>query len=372
MYDPYPAPISRRPRGLVRINGTPITGWEDWEVESNSFYSADSFSVQFAGADLPADRSVKWFSQQRDMYVELFAGFPVDPDNFTANDLKSWIYGQVDTIDYDPVQNVVQVHGRDLSRVFIDAKTTEKWPNKTASEIAELQAKRHGLAASVAKTKTQVGKYYQIDHVSLKDQRTEWDILAYLAQIEGFRVWVRGQTLYFQPGPTPATADRYQLIWTPATNGQPGAGNFENLKLSRTLTVSRGIVVTIHSWDHKHRHGFSVSYPTHAKKLNPGQAKIGSDAQNYQKTIPNLTQQQALQRARQLYEQIVAHEMKLAAELPADDVLDTMSIIELTGTGTAYDQLYYPESITRRLSFEGGYSMAVHAKNHAPESEPGQ
>jgi len=42
----------------------------------------------------------------------------------------------------------------------------------------------------------------------------------------------------------------------------------------------------------------------------------------------------------------------------------------LTGTGTAFDQLYFPESISREMSLQSGYLMTVHAKNSSPENQP--
>ena len=61
--------------------------------------------------------------------------------------------------------------------------------------------------------------------------------------------------------------------------------------------------------------------------------------------------------------------MKLKAELPGDTILDTTSVIQVTGTGTAYDQIYYPDSISRYMHWDGGFSMTVSAKNFAPDSQ---
>lgn len=364
------ASSGRQPRGAVKINGTLITGWVQFEVQSKSYFSADTFRLVFAASRLPSDRDRRWFSQQKDMYVELFAGFPADPTNYSPSDLNSWIYGQVDLIEYDPVQNVLEVTGRDLSRVLIDAKTTEKWPNLTSSQIVTVLAQRHGLTPVVAATTQQVGKFYEIDHVNLHDQRTEWDILTYLAQTEGHRVWVRGQSLYYQPVPTPSTSTAYRLIWTPpAENSNVSRANMEGLKLSRALTVSRGIFVEVRSWNKKQAHGFSVWYPKKPKSTTPGGSQAFAGGQAFHKTIPNLDAQQALKRAQALYQQIIAHEMTLQADLPADNDLDTTSIIEVVGTDTDYDQFYYPESITRTMSIDSGYSMSVRAKNTSPASQ---
>ncbi|AJG19078.1 phage late control D family protein [Cupriavidus basilensis] len=366
----FTEPTGRQPRGAVKVNGVLINGWVEFELENNAFYSADTFRCTFAGALLPPDRDAAWFSEQQDMFVELFIGFPSDPVNYGPSDLKSWIYGQADDVVIDPVTNTVTVPGRDLTRVFIDTKTTQKWPNQTASQIATALAQKHGLTPMVETTTTRVGKYYEIDHVNLTDERSEWDILNYLADIEGFRVWVRGQSLYFQPPPDPKTTAPYRIVYEVATgaDGVPKA-NFEALKMRRALTVSRGIQVKIRSWNKKYAKGFAVSYPSNVKTIRVGSSALGSGAQIYSRTIPNLTQEQALQRAQSWYQQIVAHEMRLEGlAMPGDNDLDTTSILDFSGTGTAFDQQYFPDTIHRSMNFDGGYDMTITAKNHSPES----
>jgi len=363
-------PTGRQPRGAVKVNGELITGWIDFELDNNSFYSADTFRCRFAGGLLPTDRNAAWFSQQQDMFVELFIGFPSDPSNYSASDLQSWIYGQVDHIEIDPVTYTIEVDGRDLTRVFIDAKTTQKWPNQTSSQIATALAQKHSLTPVVTATTTMVGKYYEIDHVNMADERSEWDILNYLADLEGFKVWVRGQSLYFQPAPVPANTTPYQIVYQVATTSSGPKANFENLKMQRALTVSRGIQVKVRSWNKKFAKGFTVAYPTSAKTIKVGSSSIGAGGQVYSKTVANLTQDQALQAAQNWYKQLVAHEMKLEGlTMPGDNDLDITSIIQFGGTGTAFDQQYFPDNINRSMSFDGGYSMTVTAKNHAPDSQ---
>lgn len=364
------APVGRQPRGAVKVNGELIAGWVDFELENNTFFSADTFRCKFAGALLPTDRNAIWFSQQQDMFVELFIGFPQSASAFSASDLQSWIYGQVDHIEIDPVTNMIEVDGRDLTRVFIDTKTTQKWPNQTSSQIATQLAQAHSLTPVVTATTTLVGKYYEIDHVNMSDERSEWDILNYLADREGFKVWVRGQSLYFQPPPDPATATPYQIVWQPVSTASGPKANFESIKLTRALTVSRGIQVKVRSWNKKYAKGFTVNYPSSVKTIKVGSSAIGAGGQIYSKTIANLTQDQALQYAQNWYQQLVAHEMKIEGlTMPGDNNLDITSIIQFGGTGTAFDQQYFPDSISRSMSFDGAYSMTVGAKNHAPDSE---
>ncbi len=363
-------PTARSPRGAVKLNGELIKGWIELEVDNNAYYAADTFRCTFAGAQLPPDRNVAWFSDQQDMYVELFIGFPADPLNFSPSDLKSFIYGQVDHVVIDPAAYTVSVDGRDLSRVFIDNKTTQKWPNKTSSEIATALAKSHGLTPVVTATTTQVGKYYEIDHVNMADERSEWDILNYLANIEGFKVWVRGQSLYFQAPLDPAKTMPYPIVYVPPGTTAGAKANFEAARFTRALTISRGIQVKIRSWNKSYAKGFTVAYPSNVKTIRVGSSAVGAGAQIYSRTVPNLTQDQALQYAQKWYQQIVAHEMKLeGVALPGDNDLDIPSMLSLTGTGTKFDQAYYTDNIRRTLSFEGGYDMIIGAKNHSPDSE---
>jgi hypothetical protein len=466
-----PAGVVTVPRGIVRISGsmtstgTVVPGWLDFEVENNALSSADTFSVRFIGSGLPKAMDVSWFSQQKDMYIELFAGFPANYGAYTPEELTRLIYGQADTIDYDIAQDVITVHGRDLTRVFIDAKTTEKFQNQTSSQIATTLAKRRGLTPNVTATKTKAGAYYDIEHVNLMDERTEWDILSFLAQQEGFNVYVKDQTLYFGPprsgAPTDTTAlqkqldevnaawnaeldkemkflklgddelksataaqkfgddvtaqqnllqakafndqaaaigdaatakykakqaalkkqisdakndGKYPVVWTrvnPSTAQYVAmAGNVEDMQFQRTLTVSRGVTVIVRSWNDKNQYGFNATYPPKkVGSLQPGQATTAGGGQVFTFFYPNIDKQRALQIAQQKYDLIVAHEMKFSCRLPGDVTLNAQTVIQVSGTGTAFDQTYYPSQIVRRMSFDGGFEMNVHGKNHAATSQ---
>jgi phage protein D len=365
-------------RGAVKLatkGGTlsPIEGWTAFEVDNNNFLSADTFSVTFAANKLPADRSLAWITSQTEIFVEIFAGIPADGLNWTAEELTSLIYGQVDALEYDPVAGTVHISGRDLTRVLIDSKTTEKWQNKTASQIAQILADRHGMKANIAATKTLAGKFYEIDHEKMTAARTEWDLLCELARNEQFYVWVSGQTLNFQPKPDPASVTPFRVTWTPP-DSETGysRSNVEALKLERALTVSKGIVVVVRSWNDAAQKTFTTTYPPNKQTaVKPGASQIGSGSQTYYYSVPNLTQEKVLQFAQAKYAQIIQHEMRCEFTIPAagNDALTVASLVQLVGTGTAFDQTYYPDSLRRALSFDSGYTLTVSAKNHSPDTQ---
>lgn len=361
---------ARQPRAIVRLNGEVITGWESWEVDNNAYRSADTFRVVFVVSSLPTTRNTQWFSQQASMNVEILAGFPVNPNQYSASDLSSLIYGQVDEIAFDPVAGTIELHGRDLTAQFIDTKTSEHFANQTASQIATTLANRHGLTPVVTATTTKSGNYYKDDHASTTQQQSEWELLTFLANQEDFVLFVTGKELHFQPRPA-EKADHYAITWDNANTGKGYAvSNTISLNMTRNLTIAKGVTVEVHSWNAKQKKGFTASFPKNAKGVQVGQST--APTQVYKYTIAGLTPDKAQQRAQSLYKQIIAHEMRLTAYLPADNVLNCTQTIEMRGTCTNWDQVYYPESVKRSMSYNEGYRMEVSAKNTSPELEAAQ
>ena len=339
------------------MNGTPLTGLISVDVTSNAHFAADTWRAEFASTGLPAAFGPAYWAAAEYDRVEISAGFDAA--------LIPLITGQVDDVEYDITARRLTLSGRDLSAPLIDARTTEKFQNLKSHEIARQIALRHGLDSDVTATATLAGRYYQIDHASLTKEDSEWDLLCYLAEREGFDVWVRGETLYFQP-PVSETQTPYVLLWGDPGTGSP-ASNCERLHLSRSQTLAKDVVVKVRSWNQAQEKAFTAVY----RASKAGRKKRGGDtdatAQTYSYTVPNLTREQALKYAETQAARITRHERLLTAELPGDSLLDTRSLVRLAGTGTAFDQTYYPESVTRRISFDEGYTMTLRAKNHSPQ-----
>lgn len=367
--DPNKPSEARTPRSIVqvggstfRIDGSPdvtslpvrMTGWIEWSVENNAFNAADTFSISFAVSGLPDNRREDWFAQQQEISVEIFAGFPVNPDNFDASQLKSLIYGMVDEMDFDPVARTIRLSGRDLTARMIDTKNTGVWLNTASSDVAKALAGKYGLNAVVTPTTAKSGKYYDQVNANIQLQRSDWDVLSCLARMERYDVYVSGHDLHFEPTPDASKIDPYILQW----RNNPFVFNGTGLNFSRSLTLSRGAQVTVKSF---HQRGRTIirSYPV----------SVASNVQQYNYTIANLSSDQAYREAQVLHGEITQHEVKMSVSLPADNDLTTANIIQVTGTGTAYDQKYYPDAVTRGMSSDGGYTMSVTAKNHSPQTE---
>lgn len=341
----------------MSVNGVrlPARAVVSLEVTNSSHFTADTYRLELAVGGLPPGLGPDYWAASQDDRISLAVSLAGE----TPTPL---VTGQVDDASWDLPGRSITLSGRDLSAAFIDNKTAEKFQNRTASQIATTLAARRGLTADVQATTTLAGTYYQIDHAVATRDETEWDLLTYLAGREGFDVWVTGETLHFQPAPV-LTAPPYVLLWS-----QPGDGTFASnatdIKLSRSQTLARDVVVEVRSWNQKQQAAFTVTAKrSQAKK---GQRR-GGRSQLYSFVRPNLSRDQAQQFAESKAEEITRHERLLSASLPGDNTLTTRVPVRLAGTGTDFDQLYYPDRVTRRLSFTEGYRMDLSAKNHSTQ-----
>lgn len=353
------------------VNGQPVVGLVSFEVDQNSFYQSDTFKATIALSAQPEATNWAWWASQTKLVLELFAGFPDDPDHYTKSDLSSLIVGNVDDIEIDPVADEITLSGRDFTSKFIDAQTSEKFPNLTSSAIVAKMAARHNLKTQITPTTTKVGNFYTLESVSLTKRQSEWDLLTYLADKEQFSIFVKGQTVYFQPKAKPSD-NPYVIQWQAPTDARAFAVmNGMSMNFSRNLTLAKDIIVILSSYNPKTKKGFSVRRTaTHNKNtVLAGAAQPIGDAQTYYRYKPGLTVQDAINQAEALLKELTAHEVRLHAEMPADNILTTESVIQVTGTGTKFDQIYYPDSILRSFGWNSGYTMTISAKNHDTNSQ---
>lgn len=365
---PQIASWASQPRGIALANGTRLVGVSSFEIDNNSFYQADTFRLILALSAQPASSDWAFWASQVDIEVELLVGYPAT-EQYDKADLVSMVIGDVDDIHIDPLHDEIVMTGRDLTARLVDNKTTEKYPNLTASQIATKLAQARGLTPVVTATTTKAGTYYDIDKIDVADDRPEWDLLTYLAQVSGFVVYVKGHELHFEPKPDTAV-DPYVLHWEPAnsTSGSPML-NALDLTLTRNLTIAKDIIVTVRSYNVKQKTGFT-------KTANRSRVKAGTKTasksyiapQRYFFTIANKTAEETQQYANQKLAEISQHEMNFSMAIPGDPTLTPRTVVRLDGTGTAFDQIYYPASVLTEFSLHAGYRTTVRGKNSSPES----
>ena len=351
--------VSRAPRLLVLADGTPVRGALSARVTNTNHYGADRFEVTLSLAADPAMGAAYWGAlEQCSLDVQV---------GFAGAGFSSLVQGLVDNVVVDSVAGVAHLAGRDRTAALIEARTQETFANRTSSEIATLLAGRHGLVADVQPTTTPVGRYWQLehDHITL-DQfcraSTEWDLLVGLAGREGFDVWVRGATLYFRPpsGATPGAVLRPRDTVT-------GPANVTALRLERALTLARDIEVVVKSWNSRLAKGFTQT----ARASRGGITAHGlrEPVQRYSFVVPDLLPNAALQLAQRKLAQLSRHERVVSAEMPGELSLDARMMVAVEGTGSAFDQTYWVDEVSRSIDARHGFHQTVRARNASPGLE---
>lgn len=347
----------RQPVLRVMVGKQELTGVLDVQVTNNSHFTADTFHLTAALNDLPPAMNLRYWGDSQGDEIEIFVGFK-NSDGTTV--MQSMFYGRVDDVEPSLDTMTLSLSGRDLSGDLIDSKSAEHFADQPCSEIVKLIAARHGLTANVTATTTRSGKFYELVHARITQDQSEWDLLLFLAQEEGFDLWVAGKTLYFHP----PNADKKQAYLITRTL-QPQHGNCISLKLHRSQTLAKDVIVKLRSWNQTQ--GKTVTATAKVTKAS-GNQRSGGKAQIYSFTVPNLDQTQADRWAKAKAEEISKHERVITATLDGDNALDMRKPVQLVGTNTSWDQLYFIDTLTRHISMDAGYVMDLRAKNHSAES----
>ena len=156
---------SRRPRAIVQVGPfgrlATLPRTVSWSVGNNSYYEADTFRIMLATSALPIGNDAAWFSEQTEIFAQISAGFPEDPNNPQPGELTQLIFGRVDDIGLKTRSGVLTLTGRDLTAAFIDARISAGFQNQTSSQIAIMLAQSHGLDTSnitTTTTKVEIGR----------------------------------------------------------------------------------------------------------------------------------------------------------------------------------------------------------------------
>jgi phage protein D len=359
----------RAPRARIKANGILIPTWQEITVVNNpGHFVSDTFAVKLPLYGQAIDMGLAWWSTQTDVEFEVQIGLAQTDGNIGS--LSTVIIGIVDEVSVDPARGIIDLTGRDYSGALIESTTTDIYLNQTASEAAKSIAEAHGLQTEIEDTTTPIGRYFGDPNSTarLTRRETEWDFLTGLAEQEGFRVYMKGKTLFFGPPPTLDTSNPYVIKAQIDLNGHTVTSNATRMTMKRSLTLARDVDVFVMSADRST--GGSVEGHAHSvNTMRGGRGGAKIPAQVYQFVVPNMQQDQAQQLAESKLRSITQMERVIEATMPGDPSLTADTVLKLTGTGTDFDQVYYLDSLHHELSFSRGYTMQIRAKNHSTYSQ---
>lgn len=313
----------------VAIDGAPVAGIERLELLQVGHFSAGRFRLQVAANAVPGGAAA---------FAALQAGTVTIGIGLGGLASASLLTGQIDNMAVDFAAGQVVLSGRDLSARLIDAEVGQSFSNRTASQIASGFAGDAGLAANVTATRTPVGQYYELAHVTTglgqhTRHATRWDLLASFARIEQFSLSVTGTTLTFGP-----QAPSVPLL---LTFGQ----DLVELVVDRALGLMAP-KVTVRSWNPKLRQAFSG---------------VAGSAGGVTLVRPNLTQAQVDQLAMAHQAELAAQAVLLRATMPGELSLVPGGVVLLQGTGSVLDAAYMVRTIERSVDMRQGFMQRFEA-----------
>ena len=362
------------PRCRVLINGavieTDTTGTEDLSTTETNYAAGDSFTATIGYPNTQAVPS--WADPPNGtQVVEATCQISVD----AGQTWSTRVTGPIDHIGIDPVAGSIEIAGKDYSSVLMDLRIQEGWLNQRSGEVVASLAQMAGLQANVQDQGSLTGQYYQIGHKrsALLDNHkfgSAWDVIRYLANVEGCDAYMTGKTLNFVPSlADTSNAYAYQF--------QRGAAfptfNGDTLRLERDLVLAKGLVVQVISWEPRQKTATSVFWSSRGP-VAAGSYSANQKGQLYVFRLPGLSKDAAGARAKQLYDQIVAHQRVVTIGMPLDLTLSPRQPVTLTGTGTSFDTSGKPlriDSIVRRVSFSG-VDQTVVMRNRDVTEDAGQ
>lgn len=363
-----------RPRAIVMINNDVIF-WEDIQISTTTFYSADTYDITIPLNGQAPNINLNYWASVVNATIKIYIGFPQNPVVFTTRDLELFLVGDIDLMEVDPLNAKVNISGRDLTSRFLDVKTTQTFPNETASNIAIKLANKHGLTPVVTTTTGSVGRYFTNFATNstnlMSKQITEWDLLTFIAQQSGFVTFVQDTRLFFAPFPSDAKGS-YTLNFTPPQGkGLSPVYDGMDLKFRRSLTLARDVIVKVIVPTNPQTGKSFIAKAKYARRTRnlSGVPQQAGEPQTYSFIRAGLTPQQAQEQANSLAKNITIQEIVLTTTRPGDNMLRKDGLIKVVGTGTAYDQIYFSESVVRQINIDTGYQMQVTAKNHSVDSQ---
>ena len=298
---------------------------------------------------------------------------PQGASSITDSAWNTLIVGLIDHVALDPIAGKIEIAGRDYSSLLIDLQVQEGWLNQRSGEVVALLAQNAGLTANVQDQGGITGQYYQIGHkrsalAAGHRFTTAWQVIRYLADVEGCDAYVTGKTLNFVPQLS-NTAAAFSVALTRSGSGLPTLPAM-SLRLERDLLMAKGVVVQVISWESRARRAHKSFWSAKGGSATEA-ASAETQGTLYTYKFPGLTADAAEQKAQELYGQIVAHQRTATLEIPLEFALTARQAVAISGTGTNWDGQQRVDSLTREIGWDAAHETIV-LRNRDVTEEAGQ
>ncbi|NLI12803.1 MAG: phage late control D family protein [Peptococcaceae bacterium] len=335
------------PRAIVEVAGVDVSWYDliDLSFENTLYLAADSFEATFRNDKNLSD----WFRKLQE--VKIYLGYVKYPEAWSKAELNHVFTGRIDGVKPKfGSSRTVQLIGRDYSAPMIDTEYSVSYAECTSSQIAAILAEKYGLTPLVTETTVIVDK-------ELVANKKEWDVLQALADLEGFVCYVtKDKELYFGPRQD-ADDDTVAVL----NYRLPGLANCEiDFDDSVVGVVNK---VTVRHWREKDKQLIEAS-AVNRQVLDAmgGQVKERIIYESKAKTY-ELAQMYAEKRLKELSRIVVT----ASGNCPGNEKMAAEKKVLVAGCGR-FDETYYIEKVTHRLSKQEGYKTTFDITSIRPET----
>jgi hypothetical protein len=274
--------------------------------------------------------------------------------------------------DLNIAQNEVKLTAVDRTQLLIQYKLFAAYPNKSGEEVINQLAGAVGLSTQISGSTELIGTLYSAAHMKLHQGEfskvtVAWDLICDIARQSGNVAFVKGKVLYIEPN-VPDQASAWTIYYSAPRvvdniSYWDTPSNVDSLEIKHNLLAAKDITV-------------EVTY-FHSKKGKPGVARAGTqknrnvaNQSNYQfGPYPNLSPDEAQQKANQLYRDLTIHEYTLDFTAPADFTLTPYKTVLINNTSGEMAQTFWVNELTFDFSVDSGAKMACIAKNHVAQND---
>lgn len=361
----------------MTANGAQIIGIKKFTVTSSNFFTCDRWSADVALDGTPSGYGAPFWALEANVDVQLMASLT------GAGALTTQIGGAVDKIKISLDKQMLTVEGRDYSAPLLDTLMNDKLVNQTSSQVATLLATRNGLVPQVTETATQVGRFLNDNYDFGVEDVSEFRVLSFLAQQEGFDFYMTGKTMVF--GPPVPDANPLTVTYTYADPQDPRIQmNAPTLEMMQDKTLAAFVTVQVRSWSYQNKAPIIATWQSQktqaqlktSRKLavpsmtfTKAETQGGANAKGpfYIVRRSGLTQAQADALAKKTLMDITTNERSVEYSGPGILNLTARRMLTLTGTRTAFDQTYEIGEAETEFSWDAGCRMTIHAKASSPQ-----
>jgi len=316
-------------------------------VHISCHQSADTFSALFA-LDDPNGQGASYWAGTAPIAVTIMGTNDISSGGYTQ-----LFQGNVDNVELDFASRTVHVSGRDMTSGPIDSKTNEQWKNKQPQDVISDLAQRSGLSVEFKGTGgDKAGLQYKDDFTRISELDSHWNMIVKMAKQLGCIASVNGTTLTIAPFDQ-ASGSTFTINYQPPTADSPAMGDVLHLSCCRNLNLAKTVTVNHKSWQHKQGQAIQSTYT----------AEGTGGTLDHSLKAPNLTKKQQDAMAQARVNEIISHERTINVTTYGDVSVGADSTIQLTGTGTAFDQSYIVSDIEHHCGWDSGYIMHITGRN---------